>query len=71
MVSTLDYVTVILLLVLTAVLSIYKLVQIYRYRNDPAKCEQLANTTQIFPEKIRRWVFDENYNKKHGIGRTQ
>ena len=61
---------VIFWLVVTAVLSIYKLVQIYRHRKDPAKREWFSNQTQVFPEKMRRFVFDENYNEKHGIGRA-
>lgn len=69
MVGALNIAVVILSLVLAVVLSIYKLVQIYRYRNDPVKRERLLNTTQVYLEKIRRWILDENYNEKHGIGR--
>jgi len=68
--GTLDYITVILGLVVVAVLSGYKLVQIYRFRNNPTKREWFLNQTQVFPEKIRRFVLDENYNEKHGIGRA-
>ncbi len=64
------YIDAIFWLVVTAVLSVYKLVQIYRYRKDPAKREWYSNQTQVFPEKIRRFVLDENYNEKHGIGRA-
>jgi hypothetical protein len=70
MVSIFDYVTLILILVLMAVLSIYKLVQIYSYRKDPVKRECFLNTTQVYPEKIRRFLLDENYNEKHAIGRA-
>lgn len=68
--GTANYIDVIFWLVVTAVLSVYKLVQIYRYRKDRAKREWFSNQTQVFPEKIRRFVFDENYNEKHGIGRA-
>jgi hypothetical protein len=70
MVITLDQVTLLLILVLMAVLSVYKLFQIYRYRNDPVKRKRLLNTTQVYPKKIKRWILDENYNEKHGIGRA-
>jgi hypothetical protein len=68
--GTLNYIEVIFGLVVVAVLSVYKLVQIYRYRKDPAKREWFLNQTQVFPDKIRRFVLDENYNEKHGIGRA-
>ena len=70
MVDTLDHVTVVLILVLMAVLSLYKLVLIYRYRNDPAKRNALFHTTEVYPKRISRWMVDQNYNEKHGIGRT-
>jgi hypothetical protein len=68
MVHTLDFIIVILSVVLTAVLSVYKLVQIYRYRKNPAILDRLINTTQVFPKRIARWLVDENYNEKHGSG---
>lgn len=52
-----------------AVLSIYKLVQIYRCRNDPVKGKRFLNETQVYPEKMRRWMLDENYNEKRRMGR--
>jgi hypothetical protein len=68
--GTLNYIEVVFGLVLMAVLSVYKLVQIYRHRKDPAKRDLFLNQTQVFPDKIRRWIVDENYNEKHGIGRA-
>lgn len=70
MVSILDHVTLILILVLMGVFSIYKLVGIYRHRNDPAKRGRFINNTEVYPPKISKWMVDARYNEKHGIGRA-
>ncbi|MCL5671058.1 MAG: hypothetical protein M1423_07165 [Acidobacteria bacterium] len=57
MAKTLDLILAALGLALMAVLSVYKLVQLYRYCNTPAKREWLLNQTPGSPQsaKIRGW----------------
>lgn len=71
MASPWDYVIHIFGFTSVAALSIYKLIQMYRHRNDPAKFQGFLNRNNVlFPEKIRRLMFDEKYNEKQGIGRA-
>lgn len=56
---------IIVWLVILAVMSIYKLVMIYRSRNDPAIYEWYLNQTKVFPENIRRFIEDAGYDEKH------
>ncbi|HEY9231484.1 MAG TPA: hypothetical protein VIS78_05040, partial [Blastocatellia bacterium] len=39
--------------------SIYKLAQWWRYRHDPAKREQAASLSQVYPSALRRFFYDE------------
>lgn len=63
--GTADLTYIAVMLVIFAALSIYKLVMIYRSRNDPAKYKWYLNQTAIFPEKIMRFMQDAGYDEKH------
>jgi hypothetical protein len=63
--GTADLTYIAVMLVIFAALSIYKLVMIYRSRNDPAKYEWYLNQTAIFPERIMRFMQDAGYDEKH------
>jgi len=52
-------------LFILAVLSVYKLVMIYRSRKDPTKYEWYLNQPAVFPEKIMRLIEDARYDEKH------
>ena len=39
--------------------SLYKVWLWYRYRKDPAKRETVTFSTQLYPEKLRRFLMDE------------
>jgi len=38
---------------------LYKLVLMFRYRNDPEKLRGLVSVGQVFPKRIKRFIFDE------------
>lgn len=63
--STADLVWVFVWLFILAVLSVYKLVMIYRSRKDPTKHEWYLNQPAVFPEKIMRLIEDARYDEKH------
>ena len=42
---------------------VYKLVLMRRYRNDPAKLEGLIWTDQVFPKRLKRFIYDEDADK--------
>ena len=52
-------------LVVIAGLSVYKLVMIYRSRNDPAKYRWYLNQSAVLPEKIMRRTEDSSFDNKH------
>jgi hypothetical protein len=64
MTKNIDLVLVVFSFVLIAVLSVYKLVQLFRYRNDPLKRRALISTSQVYPEWLQRWMLGES--SKHG-----
>jgi hypothetical protein len=43
--------------------SIYKLAQWWRYRHDPRKREQAASLSQVYPARLRRFIYDEEDDK--------
>jgi hypothetical protein len=45
-------------------LSAYKLLLLWRYRNDPAKREALISTTQLWPKRLHRFLIDEDADRK-------
>lgn len=63
--NTADLVWIFGWLILAAIMSVYKLVMIYRSRNDPANYEWYLNQTKVFPDKIRRFIEDAGYDEKH------
>jgi hypothetical protein len=63
--STLDLILNVIGIALLIVLAGYYLMLFYRYRNDPVKREWLLARTQVFPERIRRFIEDADYNEKH------
>jgi hypothetical protein len=40
-------------------LLLYKLVLMFRYRNDPDKLRALVSSGQVFPKPIKRFIYDE------------
>lgn len=60
-----DLTYIFVMLVVVAAMSVYKLVMIYRSRNDAAKYEWYLNQTAVFPEKIMRFMQDAGYDEKH------
>lgn len=63
MAKFLDLVVVGLTIAGFVALLVYKLVLMYRYRDDPEKLEGLAWTDQMFPKRIQRFMYDEDYDK--------
>jgi hypothetical protein len=59
-----DLAIIVVWLVCMAVMSVYKLVMIYRSRSDPANYKWCLNQTKVFPEKIRRFIEDAGYDEK-------
>jgi hypothetical protein len=41
--------------------SIYKIWLWWGYRNDPAKRQTITFSTQLYPEKLRRFLMDEQH----------
>ena len=44
-------------------LLIYKLVLMFRYRDDPDKLRALVWTDQVFPKRLQRFIYDEDADK--------
>jgi len=44
-------------------LLVYKLVLMFRYRDDPAKLKALVWMDQVFPKRLQRFIYDEDYDK--------
>ena len=39
---------------------LYKLVLMFRHRNDPEKLRALVSVGQVFPKRIKRFIYDED-----------
>ena len=39
---------------------LYKLVLMFRHRNDPEKLRALISVGQVFPKRIKRFIYDED-----------
>jgi hypothetical protein len=39
---------------------VYKLVLMLRYRNDPDKLRAVTGFGQVFPKRIKRFIYDED-----------
>ena len=44
-------------------LLLYKLVLMFRYRDDPAKLQALVWSDQVFPKRLHRFIYDEDADK--------
>ncbi len=64
MAKTLDLILVGIALCGGAAMLIYKLILMHRYRDDPEKLDALVSSDQVYPKKIRRFIFDDDYNDR-------
>lgn len=60
MAKVLDVILIVIGFGVYAALSLYKLILLYRFRNDPAKREALVWTTQVYPKRLTRFILDED-----------
>lgn len=56
---------------LLGALSLYKLVALFRHRNDPAKRQAIISTTQVFPEWLTKFIYGENSGQSAGNSSAQ
>jgi hypothetical protein len=49
-----------------AALSLYKLILLFRYRNDPVKREALISSGQVYPKRLAKWIFGEVADTRAG-----
>jgi uncharacterized membrane-anchored protein len=64
MARVLDIILIVALAAGFAVLSLYKMTLLYRYRDDPVKREALISSGQVFPKWLARWVFNEEADRR-------
>jgi hypothetical protein len=50
-----------------AAMTLYKLILMFRYRNDREKLEWLVWTNQVFPKRLHRFMYDEVAGKAEGM----
>ena len=63
MARTLDVILIVVCLGGFVAKLVYKLVLMHRYRNDPAKLEGVVWTDQVFPKRLKRFIYDEGAEK--------
>jgi hypothetical protein len=56
----LDVILLATLVALFAALALYKVILLFCYRNDPAKREALISSGQVYPKRLRKFIFDED-----------
>jgi L-asparagine transporter-like permease len=60
MAKMLDLILIVVAVAGFMALSLYKLVLMFRYRNDQDKLRALVSSGQVFPKRLHRFIYDED-----------
>lgn len=60
MAKALDVILMLVLVVALAALALYKVILLFHYRNDPAKRDALISSGQAYPQRLAKFIFDED-----------
>jgi len=59
MARTLDLIVIVLFIAVFVALVLYKVILLFRYRDEPAKWEAVISTGQVYPKRLMQFIFDE------------
>ena len=60
MAKIVDMIAIVLALVGWMAMAVYKLILMHRYRNDPRKLDSVVWSDQVFPKRLKKFIFDEH-----------